>query len=120
VQSILSLPTIRRGEGADITKIHDFDENLIFSVNGYVRATLDKPEAIRGDPVVRTDDKWQSWKFQHLIESLRKRTQINSIKQADREDDKEQIERRRHGRYYQTKNEEWKPRPCVEWESDQH
>ena len=54
----------------DVVKIHDFYEKLVSSVqsletlgklkkvNGYVRATLDKLEAIRGD-LVRTDDKWQ-------------------------------------------------------------
>ncbi len=57
-------PTIK---GANVVKIHDFYEKLVSSVqsletlgklkevNGYIRATLDKLEAIRGD-LVQTDD----------------------------------------------------------------
>ena len=122
------MPTIK---GADSAKIHDFYEKLVSSVqsletlgkikevNGYVRATLDKLETIRGD-LVRTDDNWQDWEFQHLIEALRKWTERNPIKQIDRESEKKQMDRRRRGRNYQTKNEEWKPRPCVYCKNDQH
>ena len=45
-------------------------------VNGYVRATIDKLEGIRGD-LVRTDDNWQEWEFPQLIEAMRKWTERN-------------------------------------------
>ncbi len=55
-----------------------------------------------------------------LIESLRKWRERNPVKQADREYTREQLEKQRRGRSYQTRNEEWKRRPCVYCESDQH
>ena len=43
----------------------------ISEVNGYVRATIDKLEGIRGD-LVRMDDDWQEWKFPQLVEAYHK------------------------------------------------
>jgi hypothetical protein len=51
----------------------------IGEVNGYVRATIDKLEGIRGD-LVRMDDDWLEWKFPQLVEALRKWTERNPIK----------------------------------------
>ena len=58
---------------------------------------------IRGD-LVRTDAIWQNWEFQQVD-----RDTVNQIKQADRDHDKKQMERKRRGRNYQTKIEERKP-----------
>ena len=55
----------------------------IGEVNGYVRATIDKLEGIRGD-LVRIDDDWQEWKFPQLVEALRKWTERNPVKQQPR------------------------------------
>ena len=67
IQRIMSLPTIH---GAGATKIHDFYETLVNSVQsletmgklgqmeGYVRMTLDKLPGIRSD-LVRLDKDWQ-------------------------------------------------------------
>ena len=88
VQNIMSLPNIH---GCQPSKIHEFYETLMYNVqsletlgkigevNGYVRATIDKLEGIRGD-LVRVDDDWQEWKFPQLVEALRKWTERNPIK----------------------------------------
>ena len=130
MQAILSLPTIR---GSQSTKIPEFYEKLVTSVqsletlgklkevNGYVRATIDKLEGIRGD-LVRTDDKWQQWEFPQLIEALRKWTERNPVKSEDTKRERDQIERKKssHGRSFQTREQTWKVKPCVYCESDNH
>ena len=50
----------------------------IKEMNGYVRVTLDKLQGIRAD-FVRNDDNWQDWKFQQLVEALKKWTVRNLI-----------------------------------------
>ena len=57
-------------------------KTTLSEVNGYVRATIDKLEGIRGD-LVRMDDDWQEWKFPNLIEALRKWTERNPIKKPE-------------------------------------
>jgi hypothetical protein len=93
IQTIMSLPNIH---GCQPSKIHEFYETLMYNVqsletlgkasevNGYVRATIDKLEGIRGD-LVRMDDDWQEWKFPQLVEALRKWTERNHIKAASSE-----------------------------------
>ena len=88
VSSIMSLPVIN---GANPNKVSQFYEKLcsnvqaletmgkLGEVNGYVRMTLNKLEGIRGD-LVRTDDDWQEWKFDQLVEALRKWTVRNPPK----------------------------------------
>ena len=88
VQNIMSLPNIH---GCQPSKILEFYETLMYNVqslenlgkigevNGYVRATIDKLEGIRGD-LVRIDDDWQEWKFPQLVETLRKWTERNPVK----------------------------------------
>ena len=80
ISNIMALEPVH---GTNANKISTFYEKLLANVqaletlgrigevNGYVRMTLDKLGSIRGD-LVRTDDDWQSWKFPHLIEALRK------------------------------------------------
>ena len=90
--------------------------------NGYVRATIDKLEGIRGD-LVRTDDNWQEWEFPQLIEALRKWTERNPVKSEDKKRERDQIEKKKHsrGRSFQTREQEWKVKPCVLYcESDKH
>ena len=43
----------------------------IKKVNGYEWVTLDKPQDIPMD-LVRNDGNWQDWKFQLLVEPLKK------------------------------------------------
>ena len=88
IQNIMSLPNV---PGCQPSRIHNFNETLMYNVqsletmgklsevNGYVRATIDKLEGIRGD-LVRMDDDWQEWKFPNLVEALRKWTERNPIK----------------------------------------
>ncbi len=87
-QNIICLPNIH---GCQPSKIHKFYETLMYNVqsletlgklsevNGYVRATIDKLEGIRGD-LVRMDNDWQEWKFPYLVEALRKWTERNPVK----------------------------------------
>ena len=88
IQNIMSLPNV---PGCQPSRIHNFYETLMYNVqsletmgklsevNGYVRATIDKLEGIRGD-LVRMDDDWQEWKFPNLVEALRKWTERNPLK----------------------------------------
>ena len=83
VQNIMALPSV---SGSNPVKIHQFYDKLLFNVqaletlgrlqdvNGYVRMSLDKLEAIRGD-LVRTDDDWQDWDFPKFVTALRKWTE---------------------------------------------
>ncbi len=85
--------------GTNPNKISTFHEKLLANVqgldtlgrigevNGYERMTLDKLESIRGD-LVRTDDDWQSWKFPHLTEALRKWTERNPPRHEERNERK--------------------------------
>ena len=80
IQNIMPLPNV---PGCQPSRIHNFYETLMYNVqslettgkssevNGYVRATIDKLEGIRGDLVLMDDD-WQEWKFPNLVEALRK------------------------------------------------
>ena len=94
VQNIMALPSV---SGSNPVKIHQFYDKLLFNVqaletlgrlqdvNGYVRMSLDKLEAIRGD-LVRTDDDWQDWDFPKFVTALRKWTERNpvSVKSIDK------------------------------------
>ena len=78
VSSITSLPVFY---GEIPNKLSPFYEKLCSSVqaletmgklgegNGYERKILNKLEEIRG-VLVRTDDDWQEWKFDQLVEAL--------------------------------------------------
>ena len=54
-------------------------------INGYVRFTLDKLCGIKAD-LVRTDDNWQNWGFNELIEAICKCTERNPIERLERSD----------------------------------
>ena len=139
VSSIMSLPVIH---GANPNKVSQFYEKLCSSVqaletmgklgevNGYVRMTLNKLEGIRGD-LVRTDDDWQEWKFDQLVEALRKWTVRNPAK-PDEDPDHEKPPSwkqpfkpppkfpKSRDRMFNSRQEEWKTRPCVYCESREH
>ena len=139
VSSIMSLPVIH---GANPNKVSQFYEKLCSSVqaletmgklgevNGYVRMTLNKLEGIRGD-LVRTDDDWQKWKFDQLVEVLQKWTVRNPPK-PDEDPDHEKPPSwkqpfkpppkfpKSRDRMFNSRQEEWKTRPCVFCESREH
>ena len=83
----MALPSV---SGSNPVKIHPFYDKLLFNVqaletlgrlqdvNGYVRMSLDKLEAIRGD-LVRTGDDWQDWDFPKFVTALRKWTKRNPV-----------------------------------------
>ena len=79
-------------------KIHDFYKRFIAhistldtmsklnKINGYVEFTLHKLCGIRAE-LVRTDDNWQNWGFNELIEAIRicnERNPIERLKRSDR------------------------------------
>ena len=135
----MSLPVIH---GANPNKVSQFYEKLCSSVqaletmgklgevNGYVRMTLNKLEGIRGD-LVRTDDDWQEWKFDQLVEALRKWTVRNPAK-PDEDPDHEKPPSwkqpfkpppkfpKSRDRMFNSRQEEWKTRPCVYCELREH
>ena len=79
-----------------------------------MRKTVDKLEGIRSD-LVRTNDNWQDWKFQKLIEALRKWTVRNPVKQEENDPDKHN-----RSRNFQTRQQESKTRVCVYCDEGNH
>ena len=117
------LPTIHN---SSLAKIKSFFEKLMASVqaletmgklqdiNGYVRMTIDKLPAIR-DNLVRLDDDWQSWKFSHLIEALRKWTERNPAT-----DEKSEKHQGKHDKNFHTQQKSSQARKCAYCDSEQH
>ena len=115
MQCIIALPTI---QGSQTVKIHEFYGRLVTNVqalemmgkikdiNGYVRVTLDKLPGIRAD-LVRLDDEWQEWGFPQMLEALRKWCDRNPLPSF------EQPIHKVRDKLYNSRQEEWKPRPCV-------
>ena len=85
--------------------------------NGYVRFTLDKLCGIRAD-LVRTDDNWQRWGFNELIEAVRKWTKRNPIERLERSDRSSKKQHRR-GHIMQT-HQSTKTTECVYCGSKDH
>ena len=122
MQGIIALPTI---QGSQPVKIHEFYGRLVTNVqalemmgkikdiNGYVRVTLDKLPGIRAD-LVRLDDEWQEWGFPQMLEALRKWCDRNPLPSS------EQPILKVRDKLYNSRQEEWKPRPCVYCESSGH
>ena len=122
MQCIIALPTI---QGSQPVKIHEFYGRLVTNdqaletmgkikdINGYVRVTLDKLPGIRAD-LVRLDDEWQEWGFPQMLEALRKWCDRNPLPSS------EQPIHKVRDKFYNSRQEEWKPRPCVYCESSGH
>ncbi|XP_028404021.1 uncharacterized protein LOC114526636 [Dendronephthya gigantea] len=132
VQNIMSLPNIH---GCQPSKIHEFYEKLMCNVqsletlgklnevNGYVRATIDKLEGIRGD-LVRMDDDWQEWKFPELVKALEKWTVRNPIKPSNEKHAMKPpqfpLKRERNFNTRQEDREVRNPRACVYCDGADH
>ena len=81
---------------------------------GCVTLTLDKLSGIRAD-LVRLDDDWQEWGFPQLVGCERNPVPLDSYRgggswRHDRGNDKA----------LQTKQGDWKPKPCVYCKSGEH
>lgn len=128
VQSIMGLPVIT---GTNPGRICEFYEKLVTNIQtlesmgkekeirGYVRLTLDKLPGIRAD-LVRLDDEWQEWGFPQLVEALRKWCERNPVPLDSHKDGKFGRHDRGGDRSFQTKQEDWKPKPCVYCKSSEH
>ncbi len=128
VQSIMGLPVIT---GTNPGRICEFYEKLVTNIQtlesmgkekeirGYVRLTLDKLPGIRAD-LVRLDDEWQDWGFPQLVEALRKWCERNPVPVDSHKDGKFGRHDRGGDRSFQTKQEDWKPKPCVYCKSSEH
>ena len=115
----MALPTIKN---TNPYKIHDFYKRLIIhintldtmgklrEINGYVRFTLDKLCVIRGD-LVRTDDNWQNWGFNELIEAIRKWTERNPIERLERSD--RPFKEQHRGEHIMQTRQNTKTRECI-------
>ena len=78
VQEIVNLPSVR---GTHFIRIQEFYENLSKNydalvtmgeadmLQGFVISTLNKLPHVKPD-LVRTDDNWESWRMEHLINNL--------------------------------------------------
>ena len=92
VQSAMALSTIN---DTNPYKIYDFYERLIAhintldtmgkfkEINKYVRFVLDKLCGVRAD-LMRTNDNWQNWRFNELIEAICKWTERNPLERWER------------------------------------
>ena len=128
VQKLISLQTVH---GTKPGRVHEFYEKLVTSVqaletmgklievNGYVRMTLDKLPAIRAD-LVRLDDNWQKWGFPQLIDALRKWCERNPVLISDHQPNDIGNRQQRREKFFQVKQQVWKPRPCVYCDSNEH
>ena len=109
VEEIVALPTIN---GTQPNIVHPFFEKLRYcvqsletlkkldNVNGYVRMTLNKLPAIRGD-LVRTDSQWKEWDFGKLVEALKGWVERNPVDTSKTPDDGNR-KRDRSGKVFQT------------------
>ena len=125
VQNIMSLPQINN---ANPQKIYEFSNKLPSSVqtldtmrkikemNWYVRVTPDKLQGIRAD-LVRNHDNWQEWKFQQLVEALKKWTVRNPIPLSDQRNPEKG---NNYSKSYQTKQTKQTKRECVYGEKPDH
>ena len=121
MQCIIALPTI---QGSQPPRIHEFYEKLssniqaldttgkLREINGYVRVTLDKLPGIIAD-LVRLDDDWQEWTFPQMLETLRKGCDRNPLHSYD-----QPVKLR--DRFFNSRQEDWKQRPCVYCGSAEH
>jgi hypothetical protein len=94
----------------------------ISQVHGFVRPTLDKLPGIRSD-LVRLDDEWQDWGFTQLVEALRKWCERNPIvieEKPDHGGSDTGSSKVKSGRFFQVNQQQWKPKPCVYCNLDQH
>ena len=117
--------------GTQPGRVHEFYEKLVTSlqeletmgklieVNGYVRMTLDKLPAIRED-LVRLDDNWQKWGFPQLIQALQKWCERNPVLICDHQSSDKTNRQQGREKFFQVKQHEWKPRPCVYCNSTEH
>ena len=121
MQCIIALPTI---QGSQPPRIHEFYEKLssniqaldtmgkLREINGYVRVTLDKLPGIIAD-LVRLDHDWQEWTFPQMLETLRKGCDRNPLHSYD-----QPVKSR--DRFFNSRQEDWKQRPCVYCGSAEH
>ena len=105
--STTSLPSI---SGTNSSKIHEFYEKLVNSVQSL--ETLGKLKEVNGYA--------RNWEFPQLIEALRKWMERNSAKVDEKKHEKDPPEKLKQGKSYQTRQQEWKSRPCVYCESANH
>ena len=86
VQEIMGLPTIQNSNPGRIhafyqklsTYVQALETRKLWSINAYVRLTLDRLPRIRSD-LVRLDDDWKKREFPHLVEALKKWTERNTV-----------------------------------------
>ena len=128
IQSIMGLPVIT---GTNPARIYEFYEKLVTNIQtlesmgkekeirGYVRLTLDKLPGIRAD-LVRLDDNWQEWGFPQLVEALRKWCERNPVPLDSHRGGSSWKHDRGNDKALQTKQGDWKPKPCVYCKSGDH
>ena len=128
VQSILGLPVITGTNPARICEFYDKLETNIQmlesmgkeqEIRGYVRLTLDKLLGIRVD-LVRLNDDWQEWEFPELVESLRKWCERIPVPLDSHRGGNFGRHDKGGDRTFQTKQEDWKTKPCVYWKLAEH
>ena len=124
----MGLPVIT---GTNPARICDFHENLVTNIQtlesmgkeneikGYDRLTLDKLPGIHAD-LMRLDDNCQERGFPQLLEALRKWCERNSVPLDSYMGGSSWKHDRGNDKALQTKQGDWKPKPCVYCKSGEH
>ena len=104
MDSIINLQVVK---GTNYTRVKEFYENLSRNfdalqtlgesdmLRGFVMSTLNKLVHVKAD-LVRTDDNWEKWRMEDLLESLRKWLRRNAVEDSTR-----------HGRDDSNKERQW-------------
>ena len=116
IDEVVNLPVIR---STSYTKIHDFYEKLSRNydalltlgekeiLKGFVMTTLNKLQAIKSD-LVRTDEKWETWQMNNLIESIYAWLRRNKVDESAKE-----TERKEKHWYAGNSNRERRKPKCI-------
>jgi len=81
-------------------------------INHYVQVTLNKLPSISTD-LVRLDDDWQEWAFPQMLEGLPKWCDWNLLHSSNQPI-------KMQDRFFNSRQEDWKQRPCVYCGSAEH
>ena len=130
-RQIMKLPNIVTG---NLKQVHEFYRKLNVSINSLktlkklvraeilVREALEKLGPVKTD-LIRTDPKWQQWKFEDLLEALREYTLRNPEKIEDtvRSDfNRQNRDKMRREKHFRTTDKTLKKAKCVYCDSNEH
>ena len=75
--------------------------------------------SIRAD-LIHLDDKWQEWGFPQMLEALQKWCDRNLLPSSDQPSGDRSLPPKMRDRFFNSRQQDWKPSPCVYCESKGH